>query len=88
MFKDQTKGKMIYDPTKSRVGSLKRSNPNSKVLGDEAMGRSECPEASKVVKRKGKEKSNNTVVELVTSHFKKFSITNIEMTKSSKIWSP
>ena len=36
------------------------------------------------MKRKGKEKANNTVVELVTSHFKEFSTTNNDMIKIIK----
>ena len=47
---------MIYDPPKSRSGSLKRSNPDSEELGDECVGRSDRLEGRKSMKRKGNER--------------------------------
>ena len=37
-----------------------------------------APMGRKAAKKKGKEKANNTVVRLVTSHFKKFGTNDIE----------
>ena len=48
------------------------------------MGGSDQPNRRKAAKRKEKEKANNTVVELVTSHFKEFSTTNNEISQMFK----
>jgi len=69
MLKDQPKWKKIADPTQTGSGS-KRSNPDNVEEGEEGEGGNERLEGRKAVKRKSKQKANNTVVEMVTTHFK------------------
>ena len=69
MLKDQPKCKKIMDPTQTRSES-KRSNLDNVEKGEEGEGGNERPQGKKVTKRKSKQKANNTVVEIVTTHFK------------------
>ena len=48
------------------------------------MGASDLHEERKAMKRKGKEKANNTVVGFFTRHYKEFSINNTEKTQIFK----
>ena len=63
---------------------MKKSNPNREKPGGEGVGGSGRLEGRKVSKRRGKEKDKNTIVELVTGHFKEFNTTNNEMTQIVK----
>jgi len=86
MLKDQCKWKKNCDLAK--LGSLKRFNPDSEEQGDEGMGVSGRPEGRKAVQRKGREKPNNTIVDLVTNHFKELSTNNTKLMQIFRIWSP
>jgi len=78
MLKNQPKWKNDYGPTQPGLG-LKRSNIDSVEGGDEGVGGSERPQ-----ERKAKQKANNTIMELVTIHFKDYSIGNNETKQVSK----
>jgi len=83
MLKDKPKWKKVCDPTEIGSGS-KRSNPDSVEDGDEVAGGSERPEGRKAAKRKSKQKASNTVVEMVTTHFKDYNATNNDYAQSLK----
>jgi len=48
------------------------------------VGGSEWPEGRKATKRKSKKKASNTVVEMVTTHFKDYNITNNDSNQALK----
>jgi len=83
MLKDQSKWRAIYDPPKSGSGSS-RSKPDSEEVGDEGVGGSERPKGRKTAKRRMKQKTNNTIVDLVTIELKDIKSTNTDMNEMFK----
>jgi len=75
----------VCDPTEIGSGSgSKRSNPDSVENGDEVTGGSQRPEGRKAANRNSKQKASNTVVEMVSTHFKDYNTTNNDSAQSLK----
>ena len=81
MLNDQPKWRAICDPPKSRLGSSKRSKPDTEEAEDEDVG---GPEGQKAAKRRMKQKANNTVVDLVTTELKEIKTAIIDMNEMLK----
>jgi len=77
-------GLTTRDPSTLRLEPSKRYTSNVEEVGDESVGESERLERRKVVKRRLREKVDNTVVDLITTELKELSSSCSDMSQIFK----